>query len=563
MQNMIKTQGTKAYLKLAARFKLAIHLYLASALLLSLSAIAGAPLSGIHSGYSPSFSSPTILQLNDIALPAGSSFYLHDSGIISRSHYQLILQKTGRSALWFESQGLSSSGKYLYRLLDDLGWLQEKSWQNASDTYQRDILLTQGTYFLLQSTQVNNNSGNGHELPTSTLISAFNKQQEQELLYRMLPRQSQFWRLRGQLQEFRKLAALSWPTLDHSFTPELGQAHPEVRKLRFILEKYQDLDVKYQTPTRQDVFDSVAIEALKRFQLRHGLKADGKLGPNSHMALAIAPQQRVTQLQINLMRWLQLPRSFRGNEILVNIPSYQLRLLNNGRTQKTMRVIVGNKENPTPVITSAVNRLTVNPTWTPTPKIIKDDLLEEYQRDFRYLQRKDFQLVRGYWRNKEIRQIDSPDYDLLNLPDNFRLVQSAGRSNPLGRYRFNMPNGYAIFLHDTPAKWHFSKPYRALSHGCIRLEEPRFLANELLKQLPEQNKHKQTMQSALQEKHTQMLFLEEPVPVYITYHTAWIDEQGVINFNRDIYGWDNKANLIAQFKTIISNPVITLSLNNL
>ncbi|TLU61480.1 hypothetical protein FE810_14685 [Thalassotalea litorea] len=515
----------------------------------------------LHSGFEIPVQVQNIrLNVNVDAAPL-NSFVYHDRDLSDRV-YPKILLRTSQNRLWYHGNELTQSGLMLLNILKDIGWLGDNHWESLPvDQVSRDRILTQGIYFLLQSSRFD--QGNMHENPVNTLVRSFKLDQELDLIYRVLPRQKGFWQLRKHLHYYQQLQQYDWPSLDPDFVPKLGQRHQQIGHLRHKLVLLGDLPSQYQTQARFDVFDVVAEDALQRFQARHGLVADGKLGPVTHLALGISPKQRTQQIKFNLLRWFELPRSFKGQSVHVNIPSYQLQYRNNGRTLTSMKVIVGNKNNPTPVLSTQINRLTVNPTWTPTPKIIMDDLVEEYKQDPSYLSRKDFQLVKGYWKNKVIKEINSPDYDLLNLPNDFRLVQAPGSFNPLGKYRFNMPNGYAIYLHDTPGKWMFRKPYRALSHGCIRLEQPELLAEILVSQSEKSDTEREIINQAKKQSDTRMLYLASPVPVYVTYHTAWVDDSGEMNFNQDIYNLDNYSALLTQFKNILSNPVITLSQINL
>lgn len=452
--------------------------------------------------------------------------------------YQTILQETEKESLWFDTVGLTLSGRSLHRLLADLGWQDVNKFNHSSitDYQQYDQRLT--SKFLELINLKNQRTLLPLENALSQLITAIKNDTTDHLLVSLLPEYDQVSHLRKAISEYRLLAAYPWPVLDIDFQPRLGQSHLQVKSIREILVKLGDLPQKMQTKYRIDVFDLVVVGALKKFQRRHGLLVDGKLGVNTYEALQITPQQRIKQLQINLWRWFMLP-SPPDKYLLVNIPSYQLSIIENGKHRLQMKVIVGGIDNQTPQLVTEINRVTLNPTWTPTVNIIKNELLPEYQQDFLSLKRKNFQLVKGPWNDLRRREIDSPKLNLAKLLQTYRLVQAPGDNNALGYYRFNIPNRHSVYLHDTPVKSLFKQQYRALSHGCVRLENANLLAEYLLSNDPSYNEN--TIHSALESGKTKHLRLNFPLPVYITYQTVWLDLHGELHFSSDIYNLDNNV----------------------
>jgi murein L,D-transpeptidase YcbB/YkuD len=197
-----------------------------------------------------------------------------------------------------------------------------------------------------------------------------------------------------------------------------------------------------------------------------------------------------------------------------------------------------------------INQITLNPTWTPTYNIIKNELIPEYQKNHLSLKRKKFQLVKGSRQAPQYREIDRANMDLAELLQSYRLVQAPGVNNALGNYRFNIPNNQSIYLHDTPVKSLFNKDFRALSHGCVRLENAGLLAKYLLTfegQSSEGQRSEQKMAAALNTGNTQYVSLNNDLPAYITYQTAWFNQQGVLHFSADIYALDHQPANPAQF----------------
>ena len=458
----------------------------------------------------------------------------------SRVSYQNILKQSGKEYLWFNRNGLTLSGRTLHWLLADLGWHQTLNINALAKEHYRlhDRLLSNGFLVLLTADNQKNSSPDSLPDMELRLIQAVKSDATEALLFSLIPEYEQINQLRKAISHYRLLSVSPWPTLDPNFRPKLGQSHPKVAGIRDILRRLGYLARKAQQKYRRDIFDSVAIDALKKFQRNHGLAADGELGGQTYMALQVTPEQRIKQLQVNLWRWFSLPNHPPEKYVVVNIPSYQLAVIEGGMPVLAMKVIVGNSKNPTPQLLTEINRLTLNPSWTPTLNIIKNELIPEYQSDFLSLKRRNFQLLTGYWENIQRREIDQPEMNLQQLLQSYRLVQAPGANNALGYYRFNIPNTESIYLHDTPLKSLFKQRFRALSHGCVRLENASLLAKYLLTFEGEQNENK--MFSAIQSGKTTHIQLTNPLPVYITYQTAWIDSQGELRWSADIYSLDNK-----------------------
>ncbi|WNC67662.1 L,D-transpeptidase family protein [Thalassotalea nanhaiensis] len=478
---------------------------------------------------------------------------------IGESPYQYLIKHSNRQLLWFDEQGLTLSGLSLHRLLADLGWHSKTKVNDLKNQQfeQHDRVLTKG---FLQLIQVSANHYKQAVNAKNELLNAIVEDASDELLLSLIPAYDQISHIRKAISEYRFLSQHQWPQLDVTFKPRLGQSHQQVKGIRQILTLLGDLPRKAQTKTRLYVFDTVVVAALKEFQSRHGLVPDGKLGPNTYAALKVRPEKRIKQLQVNLWRWFTLPKTPPEKYLLVNIPGYQLSVIEDGDETVKMKVIVGDVENQTPQMVTEINRVTLNPTWTPTRNIINNELIPEYKQDFLSLKRKNFQLVKGYWKNIEIREIDDPGLNISKLLQSYRLVQAAGENNALGYYRFNIPNNYSVYLHDTPIKSLFRQSKRALSHGCIRLEDASLLAKYLLK--ADNSAHLNKMQTVIKSGKTTNLPLKTPLPVYITYQTAWINEKGKLRLSPDIYDLDHKNSYLTQFHATDSNPVITLSQNN-
>ncbi|WP_371190136.1 L,D-transpeptidase family protein [Thalassotalea ponticola] len=445
------------------------------------------------------------------------------------------LEKLGRQYVWFENVTPTVTGMELYKLLFDLGWLDyiDIKTSSAKHLLELDAKLTLGMFKLIELSAHSDGTKVDSE---QLLISAVEQNKEDELLWSIIPDYVQVGLLRDYIERFRQLDKKQWPQVDDNFYPKLGQSHGKVKAIRQILLYLGDLPKEAQTRQRQDIFDSVVIAALKKFQQRHGLTIDGRLGPKTYEQLQITPGQRLKQLQMNLWRWFTYPKSEPERYILVNIPSYTLFMMESGNHEFDMKVVVGKRDNQTPLMITEINRLTVNPTWTPTWNIIKTQLIPEYEKDYLSLHRQNFQLLTGPIKAPQVKQIDKPDIDIAQMLQQYRLVQSPGDNNALGYYRFNIPNEYAIYLHDTPAKYAFNQQNRALSYGCVRLENASFLAQRISQY--DDNITDDNIFNALQSGNTSHFRLHTPIPVFITYKTAWVNEKGELQFFPDVYRKD-------------------------
>lgn len=302
-------------------------------------------------------------------------------------------------------------------------------------------------------------------------------------------------------------------------------AGPEVRPgerdaaIPALRRRLAELGFNPATPRgRADALDRNLSELLKGLQQGRGLIANGRLTAETRALLNRSPAELRAELRHNLRRWLLLPPTAPERFVLVNIPAYRLTLFNPGGPALEMKVIVGRPDWPTPELGTYIKALKVNPDWTPTANIIREDLLPAQRRDRGFLGRNGF----GVWLPGDEERRDPATIDWQQPPAGLRLVQAAGPGNALGRFKFEMNNPFNIYLHDTPDKESFSEAQRALSHGCVRLAEPDRLVQNLGWSLPEY-------------QQTRILPASQPIPVFLVYFTSWVDEGGQLHFAEDIY----------------------------
>jgi murein L,D-transpeptidase YcbB/YkuD len=270
----------------------------------------------------------------------------------------------------------------------------------------------------------------------------------------------------------------------------------------------------YSASDSSNIFTDTLSAAVKRFQGRYGLKEDGIVGGTTLQYLNEPIEVRIRQILVNMERMRWIPAEPTGDFILVNIPQYRLVVYEKGKRMFAMNIVAGSSQNQTVVFTGDLKYVVFSPYWNVPPSIIKKEILPGMKRNPNYLARHNME-----WNGGKVRQKPGPN-------------------NSLGKVKFLFPNSYNIYLHDTPAKSLFDEPKRAFSHGCIRLADPRKLAIWALRNQPEWTEDK--IDKAMNAGKEKYVTLKSTVPVFLGYFTAWVDEEGKLNFRDDIYGHDKK-----------------------
>lgn len=323
-----------------------------------------------------------------------------------------------------------------------------------------------------------------------------------------------------------------WPAVPEGPTIEPGQEDPRVALLAQRLTVTGDLAY---WPDGRTFYDEALHAAVLRFQARHGLETDGRVGKNTLRALNVPVEDRVAQLRLNLERARNLFATDLRHFLLVNVPAFDATLVRNDEIVTRTRVIVGETEAETPLFEAQMKNVVINPTWTVPYSISSEELLPKIQRDPGFLARGGYDVF-----DRDGSRVDPADIDWSALHRNFfpyKLVQRPGSVNELGRIKFIFPNDYGVCMHDTPGKQLFGRATRAFSHGCIRVDKPIDFAEHVLE--PE-GWTRDDIVRQLDSTETSTVALAEPIPVIITYLTAIVDEHGTVYFYRDIYGRDGE-----------------------
>jgi murein L,D-transpeptidase YcbB/YkuD len=348
--------------------------------------------------------------------------------------------------------------------------------------------------------------------------------------------------LRKALERYRGIEADGgWPLLPRVGVPAKTTASEHNALLRQRLSISGDL-----SPTEGyaelDHFDAHLQKALRRFQLRQGLPQTGRLDEQTLEELNVPAAARIRQIELNLERWRWIPHHLGRRYLLVNAADYRLAVVEDGQTRWDMRVVVGKHYRKTPVFSADLQYLELNPYWNVPQTIAVNDILPKVKKDPAYLVRKEFKVFEN-WR-PGASEIDPLTIDWSRITKNnfrFKLRREPGPLNDLGRIKFIMPNRFAVYLHDTPNRKLFAKNFRHYSSGCIRLEKPIELAEYLLREDPGWTRR--DIRQAIDSARSRVVYLKEPVPVHLLYWTAWVDEDGVVNFRKDIYRRDPPLDL--------------------
>jgi len=332
------------------------------------------------------------------------------------------------------------------------------------------------------------------------------------------------------LYRYRALAAEGgWLALSPNVHLGSGMRDQEVRILRQRLRASGD----YVGEMSADplLFDAALLDAVKRFQRRHGLREDGLVRGQTLELINQPVESRVAQLEYARAAWAELPRADAEPRVWVNVAEAMVSAMADGEVQLHMRAVVGHPTRPTPILSSAIRRVVVNPSWTIPQGIAGQDFLPRQQQDADFFTRRGIQIYTSFADDdSEVppAMINWSRVDGERFP--YRLRQKPGPDNSLGRFKFEFPNADDIYLHDTPARALLGLSVRSLSSGCVRAQDSRALAEWLLGEEP-------ALAAAAGDPQwrTRSFALPERVRVDLVYLNAWVAGDGELHFRRDVY----------------------------
>ncbi len=355
----------------------------------------------------------------------------------------------------------------------------------------------------------------------------------------------------GALHKYLQLqrAEVPDPLPTEKKTIEPGQNYESLGKLAARLKFLGDLPVSANLPQDSQAYQGEFVDAVKRFQRRHGLETEGKLGPQTIEELNCPMSFRVQQLELTLERWRWLPHEFEEAPVVVNIPEFILRAYDKqGNPILKMPVVVGRAmRTETPVMEQDMKYVVFWPYWNVPPSILRHEIVPKIARDPAYLQKNAYEVATYSGQVVTDGVVNEEVLEQLRA-GKLMVRQKPGPKNALGLIKFIFPNSNNVYLHSTPSQSLFVKSRRDFSHGCIRVEDPAALAEWVLRNNPGWTRAK--IEAAFKAQKEQQVNLAKSIPVLIVYGTAVVPESDAAYFFQDIYGFDKSlAKQIAEAYT--------------
>ena len=363
------------------------------------------------------------------------------------------------------------------------------------------------------------------------LQDALREQSVMESLDELKPAYAGYRNLKKALSFYRSIqAAGGWNTIPDGKTLEPGDRDERISAIRKRLSISGQLPIPVGGDSSS--YDSILLKSVIDFQRQHGLKDDGVIGKFTQQALNLTVWDYIKCILINLERYRWLPQQLGNTYVMINVAGYTLEVWSKDSVVLSMKIIVGRPERRTPILSSSLKYLILNPTWTVPPTIFKEDVLPAVKKDISYLKHHHLRVFRYDGTEVDPTTLKWSSFSERNFP--YTIRQDPGEQNSLGLIKFHFPNHHSIFLHDTNYPYLFSTYYRALSSGCIRLEKPFALAKFALGE----DRLIEKMEERIASGETETMVIRNPVPIHIFYFTAFADAQGRLQHRSDIYNWD-------------------------
>jgi len=335
------------------------------------------------------------------------------------------------------------------------------------------------------------------------------------------------------MDERRKTDTLDWKVVKLEKSIKVGDSHAAIPTLRERLNYWgYAKDFLVDDPK---VYDSAMYLGVKAFQQRNGMEPDGVIGKNTAVGLSASPVMLMEKAAVNLERLRWLPDTVRNLEmILVNIANYQLDYMDKLDTLFSARVIVGKQYHESPVFTAPMSYIVFSPYWNIPPSITKSEIMPAVRKNPSYLSQKNMEVVDFSGKHVDPASVN---WSAKSLP--YMVRQKPGSGNSLGLVKFMFPNAHNVYLHDTPSRTLFEREDRAMSHGCIRVQNPARLAEILLRADPSWTPAK--IDQAMHQRSEVIVSLPRKIPVVLVYLTFWADSRGNAHFRHDIYNRDEEV----------------------
>ena len=356
-----------------------------------------------------------------------------------------------------------------------------------------------------------------------------------DFLSTFFPRGWFYQKLHAALADYRQIAASGgWPVIPDGPTLRPGASDDRLAVLARRLIVTGDLSPR-DGVDKLTTYDKSLQQGVRHFQARHGLDTDAAIGPATLRALNVPVEKRVEQLKVNIERARWVLDDIEDDFVLVNIAGFRAYVFRSRKVAWETKVQVGSAFHQSPVFRDEIQYIVLNPTWTVPYSIASKEILPKIKRDPNYFASRDFDL-----KNQSGKIVDPSSIDWASITErNFPvwLVQRPGPNNALGRVKVMFPNKHAVYLHDTPSKALFGKAERAFSHGCIRVENPFGLAEQLL---GGDGWNQAKFQQVLDEGKTKTISLSKPMPVLLLYWTTMASPDGLVYFFNDVYSRDER-----------------------
>jgi len=386
--------------------------------------------------------------------------------------------------------------------------------------------------------------------PFTTLYQAIKDKKINQHLNKERPTHQHYQKLRNILAKYRKLEqGGGWSAIDTGPTIKPGHEGKRVIQLRNRLLKTDDVFANSTNNDLTQPYNESLQQAVTRFQKQHSLDIDGKVGKNTLNALNISTTERTDQIRVNLERLRWIMHELDDKFLLVDIPGFKVLYINKGKIEWQGKIQVGKAYTSTPVFKGKLKYLEFNPTWTIPPGIIKRSILPGLKKDPEYLTKKGFVLLD--LKGNKVNSNGINWNSLKGFP--YMVRQPAGKDNALGQVKFIFPNSHFVFLHDTNHREYFSRNSRTFSSGCVRVENPFDLAEQLLQTT--QGWNRKEIDQLVASGKTKRVHPKDNISVLITYTTVGIDQQKQVFFKPDIYKRDNKVLTALNGKIIIAKDI--------
>ncbi|HET8885188.1 MAG TPA: L,D-transpeptidase family protein [Salinimicrobium sp.] len=368
------------------------------------------------------------------------------------------------------------------------------------------------------------------KINTGEILENISSSEEiEKTLDSLRPQNPHYKGLMASIEEYKKKST-KITDIEDGGKIEPGDEDPRIPDIAQRLKELELLSENVQV--EGNIYSEEIVASIKKFQEHQGLALDGIIGQTTIEGLNIDNVKRYKQIMVNLERWRWFPRELGDHYVLVNIPDYRVSVIKNGDTLSTRRAIVGKEGNETPIFSDTIQYIVINPTWTVPTSIRDNEIIPAMATNSNYIASHDMEVLDGSGNVVDPSQVTAEN------AGNYTFRQRSGARNPLGRVKIIYPNKYAIYLHDTPGRHRFEENTRAISHGCVRVQDAVGLAAYVLSDQPDWSQER--IEEVINSGETVQVPVKQKIAVHHFYLTAW-NEDGETKFTHDIYELDDEV----------------------